>query len=288
MVFVVLSIVFNVVIGLVFRYFGVFRIQNLPAIVVNYAVCGSIAAWAGGHYPWEHLSTPAPWLSFALVLGAMFTFGFWVLSYTVQHHGLGITSVFQKISLVVTAVFAILFFDEPLTLGKWVGIPMAVLSIYLIRTKSGQRLFGDRKLWIVMLPFFTFAFNALIDTSLFYVEQIQLASTADFFFISTLFYTAGSLGLVILLWQIFHRGIRVKIRDLWGGIALGIPNFFSIYFFLRALGSGEGSVVVPINNVGIILLSALLGLLIFSERFSTFNLIGMVMAMASILLISTI
>ena len=58
-------------------------------------------------------------------------------------------------------------------------------------------------------------------------------------------------------------------------------------FFLRALGSGfGGSVVVPINNVGIILLSAVLGVLLFSEKFKTVNLIGVVAAVLAILLIS--
>lgn len=287
MLFVVLSILFNVTIGLVFRYFRQYGVQNLPAIVVNYAVCGSMAAYAGGRYPWHHLVDPPGWLVFALVLGMMFTFGFWVLSYTVQYHGVGITSIVQKISLVVTALFAIFFFDEPFTVGKWVGIPLAVLAIFLIQGKTGQLLAAKQTRWIVALPVLTFLFNAIIDTALFYVEETKLAATGDFFFISTLFYTAGFFGLLFLVRQMVFDDLRVQLKDAVGGVALGIPNFFSIYFFLRALGSGfGGSVVVPINNVGIILLSAVLGVFLFSEKFKTMNVIGVVAAVLAILLIS--
>ena len=287
MVFILLSIIFNSTIGLVFRYFGQFNVQNLPAIVGNYAVCGTIAAFAGGQFPWDLFSQSPIWLPFTLVLGTMFTFGFWVLSYTVQYHGVGTTSVFQKISLVITALFAILYFSEPLTVGKWIGIPLAVLAIILIQQKSIKTAVSRKVGWLLFLPFLTFLFNGIIDTALFYVEQTQLASTADYFFISTVFYTAGSFGLLILLYQIGYAKLRVQLKDVIGGIALGIPNFFSIYFFLRALGAGVGgSVVVPINNVGIILLSAILGTLIFSERFNTYNKIGILAALLSIILIS--
>ncbi|NND09509.1 MAG: EamA family transporter [Saprospiraceae bacterium] len=287
MVFILLSIIFNTIIGLVFRYFGQFNVQNLPAIVVNYAVCGTIAAFAGGQFPWDLHAQAPPWLPFTLVLGTMFTFGFWVLSYTVQYHGVGTTSVFQKISLVITAVFAILYFNESLTVGKWIGIPLAVLAIVLIQQKSNKRVVNGKMGWLLLLPFLTFLFNGIIDTALFYVEQIQLASTADYFFISTVFYTAGSFGGLILIYQIAFRKLRVQLKDVLGGIALGIPNFFSIYFFLRALGAGiGGSVVVPVNNVGIILLSAVLGTFIFSERFNRYNKIGILAALLSIVLIS--
>ena len=53
-----------------------------------------------------------------------------------------------------------------------------------------------------------------------------------------------------------------------GGIALGIPNFGSIYFLVLALRSGgmESSTIFPVNNVAIVMISTFLGILLFRER----------------------
>jgi len=63
-------------------------------------------------------------------------------------------------------------------------------------------------------------------------------------------------------------------------------NFFSIYLLVLLLGKYEGSVVFPINNVGILGFSALIGLLFFSEKFSVYKWFGLGFALGSIYLIS--
>ena len=60
---------------------------------------------------------------------------------------------------------------------------------------------------------------------------------------------------------------RFTTRDLVGGVALGIPNFFSIHLILVALDEGlDASTVFPVLNVSTIALSALLALVLFGQR----------------------
>jgi len=73
-----------------------------------------------------------------------------------------------------------------------------------------------------------------------------------------------------------------------GGFLLGIPNYFSIYFFILALridGLDSSSIFI-INNVSIVLLSTLLGIVCFKEKISPKNWIGIGIAILSILLIT--
>jgi uncharacterized membrane protein len=81
--------------------------------------------------------------------------------------------------------------------------------------------------------------------------------------------------------------MKFHSRHVIAGIVLGIPNFGSIYFILKMLEQGwEGSVFFPINNVGVILLSTAVALIIFKEQLSRLNIIGIVLAILGIVLIS--
>jgi multidrug transporter EmrE-like cation transporter len=71
------------------------------------------------------------------------------------------------------------------------------------------------------------------------------------------------------------------------GLVLGVPNYFSIYFIIKALKNGmESSVVYPINHVGTVLFTSFLGVLIFKEKLIPKNYIGIVVAIVAIVMIA--
>ncbi|HAA00857.1 MAG TPA: hypothetical protein DCD96_04365, partial [Flavobacteriales bacterium] len=57
--------------------------------------------------------------------------------------------------------------------------------------------------------------------------------------------------------------------------------------FLALSESGmNSSTVIPVNNIGIVVASALAGLLLFKERYSLLNKVGLMLSIAAILMIS--
>jgi uncharacterized membrane protein len=70
---------------------------------------------------------------------------------------------------------------------------------------------------------------------------------------------------------------------------LGIFNYFSIYFLLRALQNDfiNSSSIFTINNVAIVLLSTIFGILFFKETLSKKNWFGIGLAVISIILVAT-
>jgi multidrug transporter EmrE-like cation transporter len=72
------------------------------------------------------------------------------------------------------------------------------------------------------------------------------------------------------------------------GVILGIPNYFSIYFLLVAIKSFslKSAFVFGINNIGIVLLSTLLSVIIFQEKLSSINKFGVLVSVLSIILIA--
>ena len=72
------------------------------------------------------------------------------------------------------------------------------------------------------------------------------------------------------------------------GILLGIANYCSMYFLLKALRIDglDSSSVFAINNVAIVAVSTLIGLILFREKISTKNWIGIILAVISIFFVS--
>ena len=54
--------------------------------------------------------------------------------------------------------------------------------------------------------------------------------------------------------QLFKGIFKFELKTVFGGIALGIPNYFSVYFLVRALRSDlwDSSGIFTVNNVGVV------------------------------------
>ena len=101
--------------------------------------------------------------------------------------------------------------------------------------------------------------------------------------------TAGIIGIMVLMAQKIKGVLVLEYKNVIAGIVLGIPNYFSIYFLVKALRSDlfDSSGIFTINNVGIVIISTLLGIVFFRERLSMKNWIGIILAIISIALVSS-
>ena len=68
------------------------------------------------------------------------------------------------------------------------------------------------------------------------------------------------------------------------GIIFGIPNYLSLQFIFEALNTDglEPSVVYPLVSMGIVLTTALAGLVFFKEKLSLSNWFGIGLAVVAI------
>ena len=93
---------------------------------------------------------------------------------------------------------------------------------------------------------------------------------------------------VLVIFRILQGKEKLQLKSLWAAIPLGIPNFLSFYFLLKALDAfqNNGAYVLPIYNISVILLSAIIAVIFFQEKLSNLNKIGLVLAVIAIGLIS--
>ena len=290
-VLILISIVLNVVLITIFKLYKKYKIDTLSAIVVNYITC-YLTAWAvTGRFPYDHEIISRPWFLFAICLGALFVIIFNLTAITTQKLGIAKTVVYQKMSMIAPVILGIIIFNEYLDLWKISGIVCSIIAILFLSgirfsaDSSVQKLKGTAELYGV----FTFLGSCIIDGMLFVLEEMNIVNNADIQFVAHLFLFAGFFGILFIALRYYlKRKIKFRIKEIIGGIALGIPNFFTIYLILKILDMGwDGSAFFPINNVGILALAAVVGIFFFREKLTNKNKLGLAFAIISIYLLAT-
>jgi hypothetical protein len=284
MTFLALSIVLNSLIFTLFKLFGLRKVNTFHAIVANYFVCVITGTLFTGIDNVVNQPYDAPWIYIALVLGAVFIVIFYLMALTAQKFSMAAASISSKMALVMPVLFSLFFLnvESNFVWYNFVGVILALVATYMsAATSSTQPVSREKLIWL--LPVFVFLGNGLIDitinyTNLNYIDESSIAVFPIYIFLS-----AAVIGGMVLL----IKGERIVKKSIIAGIGLGIINYFTVYAFLKALGqlNNNGAFVFPIFNTGIVVLSALIGVVIFHEKLSNLNKFGIGVAVLAILLV---
>ncbi|HFC01083.1 MAG TPA: hypothetical protein ENJ53_09795 [Phaeodactylibacter sp.] len=195
----------------------------------------------------------------------------------------------QKMSLILTVPVAIWMYDESINGWKIAGLIAGLMAIYLTNLPAKGDYMNIKKLpkWMLGVPIVVLLMSVLIETTLQYVQVTILEGNGGLKFVATLFGIAGLLGLVTTIIGLVTGRLTFSIKNIIAGVVLGVPNFFSIYYIIKAIKEGwEGSEFFPYNNISIIALSALIAYLFFHEKLSRLNIVGVLLSIAAIGLIA--
>lgn len=285
MISLALSILSSSVLLVIFKYFDKFKVNTFQAITINYMVAATLGFLLS---PVSYSAAELlhrPWTTSAMIIGCVFIAMFYVMAISSQKVGVAISSVANKMSLVIPVVAGILLYGESLIGMKLLGVIVAILSVVMVTyPKKGVSI--EPK--YLILPVVIFFGSGFLDTVFKYVETHQLGENEVELFSASLFLMAAIVGLSVLLFKRLSKNETLETKSIIAGFALGIPNYFSIHFLLMALNipNLESTIVFPINNTGIVLLSTLLAIALFRERLSNLNWGGIALAVASIILIA--
>lgn len=281
MIFLLLSILSSVSIFVLFKLFNKKNINTLQAIVINYltaSACGFL------FFDSELIKVSLfenSWFHAAIGLGFLFIIMFYIMALTAQKNGLSVAAVASKMSVVIPVAFGIIIFKESLNFQKILGILLALVAVYMASIKGHKTINLRRTLY---LPILVFLGSGVIDTSINYFapdNNIPLFS-------AVIFAVAAIVGCFALLYNYLKSNTKLEIKAIPFGIALGIVNYASIFFLLKALrvNSFDTSTIFTVNNVAIVAISTISGLLLFKETITVKNWTGILIAMLSILLVT--
>lgn len=291
MIYLIASILVFTFIFIVFKLYERYKIDILQAIVVNYIVA-FITSMIAYKYQvgFSNLSVSnvleMDWFYYTFGLGVLFIVIFVFIGKVTQTNGLSVASVATKMSVIIPIIFGLVYYNESLGLLKAIGILFALAAVYLVSVKSSHGIKLQKRDFY--LPILVLLGSGVIDTTIKFLEEEYVAENDISIFSATIFFSAAILGIVIVIYKFFKGEITFEFKNIIGGIALGIPNYFSIYLLVKALRSDilESSGIFAVNNVSIVTLSTIAGIVLFQEKLLPKNWIGIALAIISIILIA--
>lgn len=291
MIFLIFSILSSAAIYVIFKYIDRIKIASFDVIIINYITASILGLLLSDTQADIFPIYQNQWFPSAVLIGVLFIVMFVVIARSSQIVGIAITTVSNKMSVIIPITFSILIDPlDKLTHLKAAGIILAILAVFLSIYQKRKVEFDPRNIY---LPIILFLGMGIVDSIVKYAQQYYVNDDVLPLFTVILFIMAAIAGLVTKLLRKTPFQALINPKVLMWGILLGISNYGSLYFIIKALnykdtfgGHIDGSVVFGINNLGIIALSVIIGLLVFKEKILKINWVGIIISFIAIYILS--
>lgn len=280
MLYIFLSICCSVIVSVLFKMAKRYQVDIYQVITWNYSIA-IILTWLFLKPQLQNLGGGPFYIytSLGLLLPSLFV----VIALSVRFSGIVRTEVAQRLSLFIPIIAAFLLFGETLTPLKIVGIVIGFAAIICsIPWQKNNQTLRNRNTngWIYML--IIFIGMGIIDILF---KQMALNTTVSY---NTSLFTVYIIAFVIALIGLIWRFATKRSKFIWPyiffGWILGLANFGNILFYIKAHQAlvKTPSTVFAAMNIGVIVLGAFVGLLLFKEKLTTLNKVGIGLALIAI------
>ncbi len=281
MIYLILSIICSVTVGVLLKLAKRYQI-NIPQVVTwNYLFAIGLSALF--FRPSLSELTFASFRPLHIALGVLLPTIFIFLALSVQKAGLARTDIAQRLSLFISLTAAYFLFQENYTALKYAGIAVGFIAIvFTLYRKSTSNV--NYYHWLY--PLLVFIGFGVIDVCFKLISQLtSLPYTTSLFLIFCIAFIL-SLGYIISL--VLLKKTKLQLINFICGCILGFFNFGNILFYLKAhrAMANNPSTVFAAMNIGVIICGSLIGILIFKEKLSKLNYVGLLLALVAIIIIT--
>ena len=259
--------------------------NNIGMLSVNYVICMILSIVYTGT---NHFFQIGEGLETAIVLGTVngffYIFGLVLFQNSVKQNGVVLSSIFMKLGIMMPLIISIVLFHEIPTMVQSVGFVMAIIAIVIINLKEKNtdiafeksEKFKIQKLGLV----FVLVGCGMADGMSKIYQELGTDIYEEVFLVFT-FVIALFLSIVLVV----IKKQKITKNELVYGALLGVPNYFSARFLLKALGEIPAVVAYPTFSIGTIAVITLTGIVGFKEKITKLQLfaIGLI-AIAVVLL----
>lgn len=306
MFYLIIAIVCGSLFSVLFKLFQQNGVNVQQTIFFNYAT-GVLVAWSpiafdlvrnGGTNVVEY-QLPTTTLLVSLFQGILFMVGFIAMNSSTFRCGVALTTATARFSLILPVILSWLFLSQPAP--SWLPASMVLIALLMIILPNEQQKHGDmsahpgphtrRKREAVWSLIGVFIIYGISDFSLKVAQHyVTLSANADADLAShrlssltgTIFIMASLVSLVTCFIKGSFREQRIGWRTITGGLLLGTANLCCTACMLKALESMTTGLFYPVYNIGIVIVSTVIGLLFFKERIKPIQALGLLIAASAI------
>ena len=280
MIYILLSISCSVTVAVLLKLARRYKINVLQAVMWNYLAAITLGIIFFKPDLKAVSTVPGPII---IALGILLPLLFLVLAASVRNIGIVKTDIAQRLSLFIPILAALFIFGEKFNNLRIAGIAVGFIAIVLTLLKKSEKRERNYAFIYPVLVFFGFGvidvlFKQLaVDRSLPYTTTLLMAFCIAFF-----------IALIVLAYTVIVKKQKIQLVNFACGIVLGCFNFGNILFYMKAHRSmtDSPSIVFAAMNMGVIVLGSIVGVLIFKEKVTKLNYIGIALALVAILLIT--
>ena len=312
-VFLGSSVLCSVTVSILLKLARRYDVDVRQAIAANYVVAvvlciaflsPSLGVLTAGTTPWAIL----------IALGVLLPTVFLAMANAVRHAGIVRSDAAQRLSLFIPLLAAFFLFGQSFSLRTGAAIALGLMALACLLKRpaahptgkdaglrradvpAGQSFHGalpqhapsvdEQRLptdssarWI--WPLAVWLGYGVIDVLF---KQVARTGTAFSSGLLVAFTLAGGLTFVYLI----VKRTQWRAAYLGAGVLLGCLNFANIYTYIRAHQSlpNDPALVFSAMNIGVISIGTLAGALLFKEKLSPLNMVGLVLAVAAVILMT--
>ena len=283
MLYLVLAIVFSTGVFVAMRLFERFKLDNHQALMWNY-----VFAAGTGFLMCKQFDTPTqlvnePWFGLSILTGFWFIFTYLLMTASTQRSGVTVTSLSSKLSVVLPTLAGVVLFSEKLNFVATMGIVLALVALVLVVGGKNATNKDIKINWL--LPVLIFFGTGTGDILMKLTEQ-QNSSDDMGFMIAFIYFIAMLFGFLVVAFDLIRSKSKWQWKNAIGGITLGVINFFSTFCVYNAMRCFDNVVLFPVYNIGVVCLTALTGWLLFKEKLTWKNYMGLAIAILAVILIT--
>ncbi len=277
MLFVVAAALSITFMSLAMRY-ATLKTKSLWGVILgNYLTAATImAALVFSNGSW--IVSPFT-IRLGILTGFTYVAGMYMNLTLMDKRGAAITSTVIQLGVLIPVAVSIFIYGETTTSIQLVGIVLAITSLPLIAAKPMEKLEIDKEIIpMILVTILIVGFSQLASKIL---VQSGLESQNNFFFLAV--FTSAA---IIVTPLAYRNRLDIERNDFLYGLGVGVFNLSSNRFTLLALTVLPGAIVFPVSSAGSLLMVTVAALILFKEKVSRINLVGILLTLVAVVMIN--
>ncbi|TGD59822.1 EamA family transporter [Flavobacterium humi] len=281
MVFVILSILCSVLVGVLLKTVKKNNLSFYQIITWNYVfalLLTYVAYKPNLSVNFSH-STGYIVLWLCLLLPVVFVFQ----AKAIRYNGIVKTDIAQRLSLFISLIASYYIFEEKFNTFKTIGLLCAFTAILLTLYKKDTTQSKNPNWYYLLLVLAGFGIIDVLFKKTASVNEMPFTQLLFFIFCGAMIIAS-----LISLYYLVTKKEQFGFGNILWGLGVGVFNFANISFYIKAHQAlpANPSTVFASMNMGVILLGSAVGILVFKEKMTKLNYLGIACSILAILCIA--
>lgn len=252
-------------------------VQCLATALLIFAINGGIGQYS--HYS----------LVMGLVFGVVGTLQLITFMYAIAIGPFSYSTVIASMATLIPTLAGAIFWDERISVFQWIGIALMVVCIVLSTDKSADgRKIGTKWLFTILSSMVLGGFIGILQK----MHQTSVHKDETSLFLVSSFLISAAIAAVMLVICRNKRngdGVSPLAKTAWrwlipliNGLSFAFPHIINLYLS----GVLEAAIMFPVVNLGPLVLTTVAAAVIFKEKLSLRQWIGVCVGIVSTLFVS--